>query len=283
MKQQTVKQFFEQFHSNDACLEHLFQLSYGQGHPCSRCKQPAKWYKLTKERAYSCSHCGNHLHPCVGTIFEDSRTPLQLWFFAMYLFASTRHGVSAKELQRQLGVTYKCAWRIGHKIREHMANLNSNKPLSGVIEVDEALIGGKNNKGMGRANKGKTLVLGIVERQGDIRTEIVPDYKRDTLCPIIEANVTKDSDVYTDSSHSFKALPSKGYNHKAINHSKGYVDGDVHTGTVDGFWSIIQRSIRSTHISVSSKHMKSYLGEFEYRYNLRKSPGFIFTRMVEGF
>lgn len=125
MKNITIKEFFKQFPDDETCLKHIFETRFGQGYECPKCKKAAKWYRIQSERAYSCQWCGNHLHPTAGTIFEDSRTSLQMWFYAIYLFTTTRNGVSAKELQRQLGVTYKCAWRMGHQIRKHMAALTA--------------------------------------------------------------------------------------------------------------------------------------------------------------
>lgn len=142
MKPQTIQQFFQQFPNDDACLEHIFNVRFGQGHVCPKCERSAKWYKTKDVRSYSCQWCGHHIHPTVGTPFEDSRTSLQLWFYAIYLFTTTRSGVSAKELQRQLGVTYKCAWRMGHKIREHMGFVDGDDKLDGEIEADETYIGG---------------------------------------------------------------------------------------------------------------------------------------------
>ena len=131
MKPITLLQFFKQFPDDESCLEHLFNVRFGQGHTCSKCEREAKWYPIKAERAYSCQWCGNHLHPTVGTIFEKSRTPLQLWFYAIFLFTTTRRGVSGKELQRQLGVTYKCAYRMGQQIRKHMAmvDVEVEKPM----------------------------------------------------------------------------------------------------------------------------------------------------------
>ena len=140
MKPINVRQFFAQFPNDETCLDHLFRVRFGQGHECPKCKRSAKWYRLASEQAYSCQWCGHHIHPMVGSIFEKSRTPLQLWFYAIYLFTASRHGVRAKELQRQLGVTYKCAHRMGTMIRKHMAAVVGNAPIGGegqVVEVDE--------------------------------------------------------------------------------------------------------------------------------------------------
>ena len=141
MKQTNVRQFFKRFSTDEACLEHLFETRFGQGHVCPKCERPAKWYRLKSEQAFSCQWCGHHIHPMVGSIFEKSRTPLQLWFYAIFLFTTTRNGVAAKELQRQLGVTYKTAWRMADRIRTHMATVDGDGTLSGQVEVDETFIG----------------------------------------------------------------------------------------------------------------------------------------------
>lgn len=155
----TVREFLAQFSDDESCLNHLFEIRFGQNYPCPKCKDKTKWHRIKAERAYSCQRCGHHLHPTVGTLFENSRTSLQLWFYAMYLFTTSRHGVSGKELQRQLGVTYKCAFRIGHQIRQHMAEVDGEFPLSGQIECDETYVGGR-TKGMGRRYTGnKTIVF----------------------------------------------------------------------------------------------------------------------------
>lgn len=143
MKHTTIQQFFKKFPNDDACLKHLFKVRFVKNHECPKCKRETTWHLLNSERAFSCSKCGHHIHPTVGTIFEDSKTSLQLWFYAVYLFTTTRSGVSAKELQRQLGVTYKTAWRMGHQIRKHMSEVDGDEPLSGIVEIDETYIGGK--------------------------------------------------------------------------------------------------------------------------------------------
>jgi transposase-like protein len=131
----TVRDFFSQFPDDESCLNHLFELRFGQGHTCPKCDRKAKWYRIQAERAFSCQWCGYHLHPTVGTPLECSRTSLQTWFYAIYLFTTSRHGVSGKELERQLGVTYKCAYRMGHEIRKHMAEVDGDAPLSGDVEI----------------------------------------------------------------------------------------------------------------------------------------------------
>lgn len=131
MKPQNIQQFFKQYPTDEACLKHIMTVRYGMESECPKCERATKWSRVTSQRAFACQFCGHHVYPCVGTPFENSRTSLQLWFYAIYLFTNSRSGVSAKELQRQLGVTYKAAWRMGHEIRKHMSFVDGNEPLSG--------------------------------------------------------------------------------------------------------------------------------------------------------
>jgi transposase-like protein len=154
----TIREFLGRFSTDEICLQHLFETRFGQDHPCPKCERKTKWFRIQAERAYSCQFCGHHLHPTVGTPFEDSRTPLQLWFYAIYLFTTSRHGVPAKELEQQLGVTYKTAWRMAGLIREHMEMVDGEFPLFGDIEIDETYIGGRRagTRGRGAATIGPT-------------------------------------------------------------------------------------------------------------------------------
>ena len=213
MKNTTIQQFFKKFPNDDSCLTHLFKTRFVKNHECPKCNRNTTWHLLKSERAFSCGNCGNHIHPCVSTIFEDSKTSLQLWFYAIYLFTTTRSGVSAKELQRQLGVTYKTAWRMGHQIRKHMSEVDGDEPLSGIIEVDETYIGGKRKGKRGRGAEGKSIVFGMMQKNGDVMTKVVDDVKRANLHPIIEANVEKQSEIQSDELHSYKGLNQKGYTH----------------------------------------------------------------------
>jgi transposase-like protein len=248
----TFREFLGVYPDDETCLKHLFETRFGQNYSCPRCKEKTKWHRIKAERAYSCQRCGNHLHPTVGTIFEDSRTPLQLWFYAMYLFTTSRHGVSGKELQRQLGVTYKCAYRIGHKIREHMAAVDDEFPLYGQVEVDETMIGGRTEGGKrGRGAPNKTIVFGMMQREGQVMTKIVPDVRAKTLKPIIEENVLAGSTIHTDELRSYIGLTKKGYKHRTVNHGAGeYVRGQTHVNGLENFWKHLKGSIRSTHITV---------------------------------
>lgn len=285
MKPETIQQFFKEFDSNDTCLEHIMKSRYGLSGECPHCKQQTHFSRVKKERSYACQWCGWHTYPCAGTPFEDSRTSLQLWFYAIYLFTSTRSGVSAKELQRQLGVTYKCAWRIGHQIRQHMAVVDGDDTLSGEVEIDETYIGGK-TKGLGvqEGKRRKAIVMGMVERDGDLMTKVVPNVRKKTLLPIIEENIEKGSLLHTDELRTYKRLDKHGYGHDVVKHNMfQYVKGNAHVNTIEGFWSRLKQSIRGTHVHVSPKHLASYASEFEYRYNARKRPEKMFSELVSTF
>ena len=280
----TVTEFFSQFPTDDACLEHLWQTRYGDEVECPKCGRVGKFYRLSKEPAYSCPRCGHHIHPMVGTPFEKSRTPLQKWFYAMYLFTTTRHGVSAKELQRQLGVTYKCAWRMGREIRKYMAKVDGETPLGGAVEADEIYVGGHRPGKPGRGAKNKTVVFGMLERGGDVMANVVPNVSKRTLYPIITENIERGSTVHTDEFGTYRGLGREGYKHKAVSQKRGeYVSGDSHVNGIEGFWARLKLSIRGTHVHVSRKHLQKYVKEFEYRYNMRTSPDRMFDRLLAAF
>ena len=281
-----VQDFFSRFPNDDTCLDHLFRLKYGVEPACAKCGEIGAFHRLKKMPAYTCN-CGHHIHPMVGTPFEKSRTSLQKWFYAMYLFTTSRHGVPAKELQRQLSVTYKTAWRMGHQIRKHMAQVDGDPPLTGHVEIDETYIGGKKPKIQGftgRGAKGKTVVMGILERDGEVFTKVVPSAGRKSLIPPIIERLKAGTRISTDEWGPYRILKQFGYDHETVNHSADeWVRGSVHTNSIEGFWSQLKRSIRGTHVHVSAKHLPKYLGEFEYRYNMRKHPEVMFARLLLSF
>ncbi|WP_339639363.1 IS1595 family transposase [uncultured Sulfitobacter sp.] len=287
MKQTNVRQFFQKFPTDEACLEHLFNVRFGQGHTCPKCEREAKWYRLQSEQAYSCQWCGHHIHPMVGSIFEKSRTPLQLWFYAIFLFTTSKHGVSGKELERQLGVTYKTAWRMAKLIREHMAEVDGEAPLGGsgkVVEVDETFVGGKTT-GMDW-RKRKTVVMGMLERGGDVMLKVVPDQTRSSLIPHINANVSAGTEVHTDELSAYnKAIPVDRYTHKRVNHSQDeYVgpNGET-TNSIENFFGHLKRSLKGTHNNVSPKYLEAYVKEFEYRFNRRTTPEVMLDELLSRF
>lgn len=289
MRIANVREFFKMYPDDATCLAHLFDVRFGQDHVCPKCERAAKWYPLASEKAFSCQWCGHHIHPMAGTIFQDSRTSLQMWFYAIYLFTTTRHGVSAKELQRQLGVTYKCAHRIGHKIRQHMAAIDGDALLGGegeIVEIDEAYIGGYQEGSVGKMGEDKTIVIGMVERGGEAVVKVIPDAKQATIHEVIESNVADGSEIHADMHGAYNQLDKKGYKLRRINKQATgrYVTEDgVTVNAVENFWRHLKCSIQGTHISVSKKHMEKYAKEFEYRFNRRMTPQMMLGELLSRF
>lgn len=286
----TRKQFQSQYPDDAACLQAILQRRYGDAEFCPNCGVVGKLTRIESRRAFACKE-GCHIYPCAGTVFEKSRTPLTDWFYAMYLMTATRNGVSAKELERQLGVTYKCAWRIGHQLRELMAARDkSNTPpqLSGHVEIDETYIGGRirTKTKIGRRNQGrhlenKTVVMGLVQRGGAFKGHVVESGKKQDLLPHVFADVKEGSTISTDTHSSYKKLEDHGFIHGVVNHTAEEWKQGIHcTNRIEGFWSHLKRGISSTHVWVSKKYMQRYVNEFAFRYNNRKAPAEMFQRML---
>jgi len=287
-KAPTLRQFLDQFPTEDACLEHLKLTRYGERHCCVKCGKDARYYRVSTRKVYSCEHCGNQIAPMAGTPFERTRTPLRDWFFVMFAFTTSRNGVAATEVQRQLGVTYKTAWRMCHEIRKYMASLDSDDLLGGPgseVEIDETLIGGSVS-GKGSGYKGnKTCVLGMLERGGELVTRVVQSRTKQAMQGYILAQVIPGSTLHTDEFGGYKDIDQSGYRHVKVNHSIGEYATALGAGVnaMEGFWAQLKRGINGTHIHVSGKHLWKYLGEFEYRYNMRHAPHLMLHRMMVSF
>jgi len=247
----TVKDFNADFPNDAACLDYLFKNRWPDGGKC-KCGKSNCFYPVNDRRSYACSWCGAQIYPAAGTIFHKSETSLRTWFFAIFLMSSSKNGVAALELERQLGVTYKTAHRMGHKIRELMKN--GNTMLSGIVEADETYIGErisnmhKSKRPQKRSGlNDKTPVIGILERGGNIQAKVVGEVKRETLLPNIVENVQKGSFVCTDENFSYRGLRKAGFLHNTVQHQKRqYVFGNAHTNSIEGFWSQLKRSINGT-------------------------------------
>jgi transposase len=287
-KAPTLRQFQDRFPTEESCLEHLKLVRFGERHECERCGKDAKFYRVAKRRSYACEHCGAQIYPTAGTPFDRTRTSLRDWFFVMFQFCASRNGVAAKEVERQIGVTYKTAWRMCHEIRKYMAIVDGDEPLGGpftTVEIDETFIGGHEPGGQG--GKGKAIVLGMKQRGGDIVTRVVPSRRSSDLLPHIVATVKAHTEVHTDELRSYGGLGTiKGYWHKQVNHSAGqYVcltSGATVNG-IEGFWAQLKRGINGTHIHVSQKHLPKYLGEFEFRHNRRHRPETMLSELLVSF
>ncbi len=283
----SVREFFATFPNDDACLTRVMEVRFGLRHTCGKCGTETTFHKITGRRAFACAACGDHLYPCAGTIFEDSRTPLQTWFYAIYLFIATRHGVSGKELQRTLGVTYKTAWRIGHQIRSLMEKADGFEMLKGHVELDEAYVGGRRSGKRGRGAEGKTIVMGLAERGGKIAAEVIPNVKKETLRGVVLEKVEKGAIVSTDELYSYNLLEGDGYKHGRVKHGEkewsyyDYRHDAVHnTNRVESFWKLFKKSVASTHIHISEKHAERYLGEFAFRSNHRHMRNAMFDLLI---
>jgi len=272
----TAKDFTRLFPDDNACLEWIKNARYPNGILCITCKKITKHHKLVKRPVYECDRCGHQVSPLAWTIFHKSSTPLKIWFDAIHEMATTRTGFSAKALQRKHGVTYKTAWRIFRQIR---TLLDENASIfTEEVEVDEMYMGGKRKGIRGTSLIGKSAVVGITQRKGKVSSKVVTDVSRYTVVPLIQKNVIKKAIVYTDDSAIYNNLDKYGYNHKTINHSEGkYVNGDIHTNNIEGFWSLVKRGIDGCYHAVSPKYLQSYLNEYQFRYNhrLEECPMFL--------
>jgi len=299
--------FLADFPDDEACLQWLWRKRYSEDGThafCERCEAETVFHRYAAKQQrqdWTCTACGLHVHPTAGTIFHKSSTGLHLWFYAMYLMTSTRSGISAKQLERELGVTYKTAWRIFHLIREQLMDQDDDEPLSGEVEMDETYVGGKprladkmqwwqdttrtSKQGAKRwSDEKKTPVFGMVERGkgGRVRAYVVPSTQGPTLSPHINAAVKPDAVVYTDDARVYrKMLPMHGFEHHRIDHSANvYVSGDIHTQTIEGFWSQVKRGINGVHHSVSRKYLQSYVNEYVWRYNHRNDGRAMFFTLA---
>ncbi len=280
MKTYTIKHFDQQFPNDDVCLDFLKNSRWPKGVFCPNCQKITPHYRITKRKVYCCEFCGHTVSPTSGTIFHKSDTPLRSWFHAIFLMASTKTGISAKQLERELGVTYKTAWRIFKQIRKLMdENVN---PLTGQVEVDETYIGGKHSGRRGRGASGKTVVMGLTERQGNAIAKIVSDIKTRTLLPMIWKNVSRNSTVFTDELPSYNHVAKLGYSHEIVQHcAKQYVRGNAHVNTVESLWSTIKRGIDGVNHSVSPLYLQSYLDSYVFRYNHRKDETSMFLSLLD--
>jgi transposase len=287
----TKKDFDRQFPDDATCLEWLKNSLYPDGIYCDKCEAVTKHHRVVSRPSYSCDHCGHHVHPTADTIFHKSPTPLTTWFYAIYLMAQTRCGISAKQIQRETGVTYKTAWRMFKQIRSMLDETESGQlGGKGGVEMDETYYGGRRKGNCGRPmvgdRKGKTTVVGVVERKGRVRAMVAADVKADTLIGIVREHVMPKSTVFTDEFASYDGLAVRGYKHRRINHSeKVYVTGDsIHTNTIEGFWSLVKRGISGVYHNVGRHYLQSYFNEYSFRYNRRfdEQPMFLsFLQQVD--
>jgi transposase-like protein len=290
-------EFFREFPDDATCLEWLWRNRFsedGSHAECPSCDRVRKFHKVNGRPAWDCDSCGHHLHPTAGTIFHKSSTSLHLWFYAMHLITSTRCGISAKQLERELGVTYKTAWRMFNLIRNELM-VQDDEPLSGEVEADETYIGGKPRAADLRRHrrsqyprqaqqdwmKRKSIVFGAVQRGGQVRMTVVPDSSSASLGPVLYQYVLPQSTIFTDEWHSYIGPGGKFKAHHRIAHKENiYVSGNVHTNTIEGVFSTVKNGIRGVYHSVSKKWLQGYLNEYAWRYNHRHQRHAMFEQLV---
>ncbi len=261
------------FPTEDKCRELLVRLRFPEGPQCLRCKGPVVKLETDKQLFY-CKDCDYQFSVTSGTVFNDSHLPLGKWFLTTHLLCEAKKGMSACQIQRTVGMSYKTAWYLCHRIRHAMTQ--ADKPmLDGKVEMDVTYVGGW-NKGKGRIARmdNKEVVVGIRKRNGDLRFFHAHDAKGGTLAKYIRENISEDVEViFTDDASANDAAmrKAKRTNHKKINHSSGvYVMGDIHTNTVESAFSLLKRGIMGTWHRISAKHLPAYLEEMEFRFNRRK-------------
>ncbi|MEX2304206.1 MAG: IS1595 family transposase [Bryobacterales bacterium] len=275
----TLQEAVLHFSSADNCREYMIARRWPNGVTCPRCDSD----KVTYQPKYSRWQCATH-HPRrqftikTGTIFEDSPLPMQKWLPAVWFVVNCKNGISSYEIHRALGVTQKTAWFMLQRIRLAMQASPFVQSMSGQIEVDETFIGGKArnmHKGVrearikARGPLGKTIVMGLLSRHGEVRTQVVAKNNRKTLHGIVKENVASGSEVFTDAHPAYFGLDSE-YAHQVIDHAEAYVKGNVHTNGLENFWSLLKRGINGTYISVEPFHLFRYVDEQAFRYNNRK-------------
>jgi len=278
----TLPELIEQYGSEDQCHAFLEELRWPDGVECPRC-QGKKISRIKDRRQFDCDGCRYQFSVRVGTVFHDSKLPLWKWFLAVYMMIESRKGVSANQLKRMLGVSYKTAWYLCHRIRSAMSQEGAEL-LEGIVEADETYVGGKARNPRRadgyRSNVGrdwrsnKTVVLGAIERGGELRVRVAPTARqgpvKDFLADVVADNAEA---VYTDSLRSYRGIGDADTIHEFVDHSKGeWVRGAVHTNTVESAWSLFERAVIGSYHKLSTKHMQAYLDEFAFRFNNRNNP-----------
>jgi transposase len=292
----SLMEFLKDYPDDATCLDFLWRERYApDGHTahCPKCDKKRKFHKVKERPAWDCDACGYHLHPLVGTIFEKSSTSLQLWFYAIFLMTSTRCGVSAKQLERELGVTYKTAWRIFNKIRNELMT-DEEALLSGQVEADETSVEGKprkhqrladdpeaRSKAMKLREASRATVFAAVERGGRVKATVLPSRRGPGLKKKLVEWVEPESIIYTDEWPAYNSLGEHFASHSRVRHGAGeYVIGDIHTNTIEGFFGHVKPALRGTYRKVSHRWLQGYLNEFCWRYNHRYDERAMFETLL---
>lgn len=270
-----------EFHNEEAAYAYIEARLWPQGATCPKCGERERVSKMggksTRIGAYKCYKCRKPFTVKIGTIFEASHVPMNLWLQAIYLMCASKKGISSNQLHRTLGVTLKTAWFMSHRIREAMRDdtMADFGRGGGTVEADETFIGREPGKQKKQAFHHKMKVLALVDREtGQTRTAVVDDLRVKTLAPIIAANVSREARLFTDEASYYPTVGLRYSDHQTVNHKDGeYVRGEVHTNTLEGFFSIFKRGMKGVYQHCAKKHLHRYAAEFEFRYNNRSAVG----------
>ncbi len=273
---ETLIEAIRHFSDLDVATEYVAKLRWPDGPVCPKCGTlDRNHYYLKSRRVWKCKACKKQFSVKVGTIFEDSPIGLDKWLASIWLIANAKNGISSYELHRSIGITQKSAWFVLHRIRLAMQTGTFEK-MSGEIEADETYIGGQGKykhaskkSGKGRGTVGKTPVLGLVGRDGEARTQVIPNISKPTLHGEIRKNVKRGSTVMTDALYSYRGLQGE-YVHEIVDHAIQYVAGRTHINKAENFWSLLKRTLKGTYVQVDPEHLTRYLDEQTFRYNNRK-------------
>ena len=282
-----IVKIFELFPTNDHCIEHLEKIRWEDKPKCPYCNS-TNVTPRPKEKRHHCNNCNTSFSVTVRTIFHHTHLPLQKWFLALSIILNAKKGIAARQLSRDLHVNKDTAWRISMKIREAMMEREQRELLTGLVEMDETYVGGKPRKGIGPHKRGrgtkKTPVVGMVERKGRIKAEVIKNRKLDgkTLKALVRKNVdVGTATLITDEYKGYIGIKNL-MPHEVIDHTKWYVDGNIHTNTVESFWALLKRGIVGQYHKVSIKHLAKYIDEFSYKWNHRKNEDIFELTLSKG-
>lgn len=267
--------FYKRFPTEESCREYLKKERFPNGKvACPKCGSTDKIYSMADGKRFKCGNkgCYHIFTLTVGTIFEASHVPLQKWFLAIYIVSAHKKGISSLQLHRDIGITQKSAWFVLHRIRFMLANGVSTKLMTGTVEIDETFVGGKSHgMGGGYTQPNKTAVFGMLQREGEVRTQPVSRVAGEILKPIIRENISLDATIMSDEFSGYRSLKNEFKKHEVVRHiKKEYARGDVSTNNIESFWSLLKRGIFGIYHHVSADHLHRYCDEFDYRYNTRK-------------
>lgn len=298
-----IRDFLTHYGTEEQCLAHLRDIRWPDGIPCKTCERVTRHHLIHARKCYSCQRCGTQTYPTAGTIFENSKVPLTSWFYTIFQISKTKTGIAAKQIQRELGVSHPTALRMCNTIRSCLDE--QPEMLSGIVEADETYMGNSSRYLRGKRPRGrgtlKSPVVGVVERGGNVIAQVVENTKRETVLPFVRENVSRygkdgePTEIFTDEYAIYNTLDENGYLHDSVCHgAKEYVkyrkeiadDGtyettEVHTNTLEGFWSFPKGAQKVVHRGVSEKYLPGYLAEYTYRYNHRNDEKPMFFSILE--